>query len=266
MMAQQTWGNLIQSYLEGGTIHKTPETYQVDIAKGNISGATVIHKFGRNPDADQNEVVDIWDGDAEWVAPTAARTHTIVSSNTADTSAGTGARTVQVYGLDQDYALANEVVTLGGTVGTVTSGSYNIIHRMIVRTAGDAGQNMGSITATAASDNTITAAILAGNNQTLMAIYQIPANKTGYMTGFYADMQRSVTTGACDIQLKEKPDGEVYQVKFVGGVVGAGSSYLERRYDVPRSIPAKTTIKMTATASANNTDVSAGFDIILVDD
>ena len=265
-MAQQTWGNLIQSYLEGGTIHKTPETYQVDIAKGNISGATVIHKFGRNVDCDQNELEDVWDVGGEWVAPAAARTHTIVSSNTADTTAGTGDKSVQVYGLDADYALANEVVTLGGTVGTATTGSYTMIHRMIVRSAGDAGQNMGSITATAATDNTVTACVNPGNNQTLMAIYQIPANKTGYMSQFYADMNRSVTTGAADIFLKEKPDGEVFQTKDVGGVVGGGNSHLIRAYVVPRSIPSKTIIKASAQASANNTDISSGFELILIDD
>jgi hypothetical protein len=264
-MAQQTADNLIQSYLEGGSLHTTPEPFALDVAKGNVTGTTGVNKFGRNIDVDTGSVEDIWDGGETWIQPTAARLHDIVSSDNGDIAAGAGARTVQVYGLDSAYGLQDEIVTMNGTAGTPTANTYTMIHRVIVRSAGGSAQNIGSITATAQTDDTITAAILAGNNQTLMAIYQVPANKTAYMTTIYADMQRNVTTGAANIFLKEKPDGEVFQTKFVRGIVGTGSS-LNYEWGVPRQIAAKTIIKMAADVSSSNTDIAAGFDLILVDD
>lgn len=239
--------------------------FEVLVGMNELGDYAPQHKFGKNTDIDTAASEDIWDGGAVWVAPTEARLHLIASSVVSDTSAGTGARTVQIYGLDSAGALQNETVTMNGTTNVTTTNSYIMVHRMVVRTAGSNNANVGDISATAQTDSTVTAKILTGNNQTLMAIYQIPSDYSqGCIVSFYTDMNRKTTTGAADIALLAKPNGEVWQVKNVAGVVGAGTSHYQHRYVVPNCFAALTTLKMQATVSANDTDISAGFDIILV--
>lgn len=237
----------------------------LETSRGAISGYSGVDKFGRNPDVDTGAFEDIWDGGATWVAPTAPRVHNLTSTDGDDTSAGDGARTVQVYGLDSDGLLQNEIVTMAGTAIAATDGTYSMIHRMVVRTAGTIAQNVGTVLATAVTDATVTAQISPEQNQTLMAIYQIPSDKTGYLMSWYSSMNRSVTTGAANVRLLVKPPGEVFQVKSMLGLVGAGGSNFQQQKVFPLSITASSIIKVDSDVSANNTDVSAGFEILLED-
>lgn len=231
--------------------------------RGQIDNYSVITKFGRNSDVDTGGFEDVWDGGATWTAPTQDRVHDIASTDAADTSAGTGARTVDIYGLSSGV-VTGETITLNGTSNVATANSYGIIYRMIVRTAGSGGMNAGDITATAQTDSTVTAQITAGNNQTLMAIYQIPTGKTGYVFRWYGDMNRSNTTGAADMRLLVKPSGEVFQTKRYNGLIAAGTSGFDKTINF-LTVDALSIVKIDADASANNTDISAGFDILLVD-
>jgi hypothetical protein len=237
----------------------------LETSRGAISGYSGVDKFGRNTDVDTGAFEDIWDGGATWAAPTVPRVHNMTSTDGSDTSAGDGARTVQVYGLDSDGLLQNEIVTLAGTAIVATDGTYSMVHRMVVRSAGTIAQNVGIIKATAVTDATVTAQISAGQNQTLMAIYQIPSDKTGYLMSWYSSMNRNVTTGAADTRLLVKPPGEVFQVKSVIGLVGAGGSNFQQKKLFPLPLPALSIVKTDADASANDTDISAGFEILLED-
>lgn len=238
-----------------------------EVARGNISGYSSVLKFGRNIDVDTGSVEDIWDGGDSWTAPTIAQAHNVRSTNACDTGttgSGAGARTVELQGLDASYLAQSETVTLNGTTNVVTSNSYLRIFRMIVRTAGSDGINHGNITACAPTDDTLTAQISASFNQTLMAIYTVAASTTAYMTHYYASMNRSVTTGAANIFLKVMPSNETLQTKHVLGLVGPGTSYFRHKFEPPLKITEKSDIRIQADVSANNTDVSAGFDMILV--
>jgi hypothetical protein len=237
----------------------------LETSRGELSGYSGVEKFGRNDDVDSGAVEDVWDGGGVWVAPTQARVHNLASTSANDTSAGSGARTVEVFGLDASGLLANETVPLSGTALALTGGTYSMVHRLIVRSAGTLNTNEGTIKATAQTDNTVTAQIQPGNGQTLMAIYQIPSDKTGYITSWYASMNRNVTTGAADVRLLVKPPGEIFQVKRVRGLVGAGKSDFDHEYDFPLKVDALSIVKIDADASANDTDVSAGFSILLDD-
>ena len=161
------------------------EDYYTAAAAGNIRGVHTVNKFGCATDCDSGIRTDVWDGaDGStstdiWVPPTQARVHNLVSTDAADASAGTGARTVQVYGLKTwEDAESSEIVTLDGLTPVATANSYVIIHRMKCLTFGSGEINAGTITATAVTDATITAAISlqggVGNGQTQMCIYGVP--------------------------------------------------------------------------------------------
>lgn len=241
---------------------------QFEIARENLIGYSSVLKFGRNVDVDSGAIEDIWDGGDTWNAPTITQAHNIASTNACDigpASSGAGARTVEIQGLDGNYISQSETVTLNGTAAVETSSSYLRVFRMIVKSAGSDGINHGDITACAPIDDTVTAQISASFNQTLMAIYTVAASKTGYMTGYYASMNRSNTTGATNIFLRISADEEPFQTKHVLGLIGAGESYFRHPFNPPLRVTEKSDIKIQADASANNTDISAGFDMILVD-
>ena len=254
------------------TILNSPFT-PLEVTRGNVLGATFINKFGRNQQIDTNtDPEDIWDAGGIWAAPTAARIHQIASSDVNDDTDGAGtnagARTIRIFGLDANFALQEEDITLDGTTNVATN-SYTMIYRMQVLTTGSTAptaSNEGNIVATADTDGTVTAQINIGNNQTGMAIYQIPAGNGGRMLNFYGSLADSGGAGAnVDIQLLVQPTGGVFQVKQFHGLVAAGAAHFNHIFPVPFPLDAKDTVKMQAkTTSANAAVVSAGFDIIMI--
>lgn len=239
------------------TINEVP-LWDLQIARGFVTNAATIHKFGRNEDIDSGVAEDIWDYGGDWVLPTQARIHAIVSTSDEDKSGGTGASTMQIYGLDENFKSITETVNLNGIAGVNTANSYVSIHRMIVRTADGTGANVGTITATADTDGTVTAQISATKNQTLMACYVVPAETSLYLYGFCASITSNTVTKA-DIELYIKPYGEVYQVKNIVGIDSSGVGNIQHGYKFPLKIEAKSVVKLRATPTANNSNITGGF-------
>lgn len=250
--------------------------YGLNVSRGLIPGMSPLHKFGKTDNADNGVATDIWDGSTVgvpasliWAAPTTARTHQIVSASANDTSAGTGCRTLRIYGLTGWGAKeVSEDITMNGTTNVATANQYVIIHRMKSLTWGSAGPNVGDITATADTDATITAMFLAGMGQTEMAIYGVPSNQIFYMTHCYATVFRSVSAGV-DVSLLVNTIPDQQTGGFINkGSISAqttGSTDAEHPIEPPRPFPGPCIIKIQANASANNTVVSAGFHGYLVD-
>ena len=228
-----------------------------------------VNKFGRNPDIDTTtDPQDVWDGPTGvWVPPTAASIHDIASDSASDAAAGSGARTIRIYGLtDWDTAEVFEDITLNGTSNVATTKSYVIIHRMKVLTTGASGPNAGNITATARSGATVTAQISAGVGQTLMAIYGVPSTKVCYCSLAYASLYKQATT-AVDVSLLVNPDPASftgYLVKHTLGLNSAGSSYVPHKFEPYKKMEGPCIIKLNVEeVSTNNTAVSGGFDLFI---
>jgi hypothetical protein len=248
----------------------------LEIAEGEVTGHYSVNKFGKSENVDNGVLTDIWDAAAQpiWLAPTAARIHAIVSTDDNDGKTGsptsTGARTVRVYGLQTwDLAESSEVVTLDGTTPVNTANSYVIIHRMVVLTSGTSGPNVGVISATAADDATITAYIQATVGQTLMAIYGIPSTQKAYMTGFYSSMERDSPVAAeihghvvYSMDVANQPT--VFLTKHTWSQVETGSD-MQHTWNPYNKFTGPGILKLQVSSSANDTHVSGGFDIILVD-
>lgn len=236
--------------------------YGLEVARGAVNGQISVNKFGRNPDIDIG-TEDVWSQGGTWVAPTTARVHNIKSSDVNDTSAGTGARTITVNGLNGSYADTTETITMNGTTDVPTANSYVIIHRMIVATAGSGGTNAGTITATAVTDATISAAIVIGKGQTQLCIYQIPASYTGYLSSYGGSYNGGSTSNVL-LELFAKPFGGAFNLKGSVNMAESGSNFARRVYDTPLKFLEKTTLKLTATSDTVNSDVVGNFDLILV--
>lgn len=231
-----------------------------EVVKGNVASHSFINKFGLNPDIDTG-TEDVWGTGGMFVPPASAGTVAIVSTSINDTAAGTGAMTITVNGLNGSYVDTTETVTLNGTTPVNTVNSYFIIHRMIVATAGSGGTNVGTITTLSAGGGTpALASIQIGKGQTQFCIYQIPAGYTGYLYRYSG----GITGGAnLDLELFAKPFGGAFNLKGTL-VLTSATQHGELEFKAPLKFTEKTIIKMTGTASANNTICRANFDLILV--
>ena len=283
--ASADWDILSYSGVSGGT-GGTPVTNAADlhfplqVAQGNIAGHYAVGKFGRAPDVNSGVISDIWDGanatDSQdiWVAPTQARIHNIASTSTSDiATTGAGARTIRIYGLTSwSTKEVSEDINMNGTTNVATTNSYVIIHRMKVLTKGATSVNVGKITATAVTDATVTAMILAGQGQTQMAIYGWPSTQVGYVTEIYAGIRRAslgTSEAQADIRflLNPEPDVELlnFQVKHPTMVGSRAATPFTHNFNPYSRFDGPAILKMQAEGSANNLDVSGGFSLVLVD-
>lgn len=239
--------------------------FYFDVATGDVRSHSSVNKFGRNADIDSAAAEDIWDGGGVWNEPTVGQVYTMTSTSSADTSAGTGAQTVKVSGLISSTGLlANETITLNGTSWVTLTNNYQMIHRLTVLTAGSGGVNAGTIYAVGNTDGTVTAQVNVGNNQTLMAVFKIPAESEGCLLGYYASANKATgQTATVNTIVKAKPNGEVWQIKEIVGLIKDGSSNIERKYLVPSCFEPLTTVKITMDSNVDDVDGSAGFDLVL---
>jgi hypothetical protein len=141
---------------------------------------------GYLPAATANTEADIWGGSGEINWPAAAGVITVVSTSANDDGApvGTGARTIVITGLDGDYEVATETVTLNGTTGVDTTATFLRVNLVTVATVGALEENAGAITGGIAGDEVFR--IVAGRNATNRAVYTIPNDCAGYIVSYYA--------------------------------------------------------------------------------
>lgn len=232
------------------------------IAEGNVTGHSVMLKFGRNPDIDGAIEETIWEGGGIYPFQSTAQSLEVLSSDADDNSTGTGARTITLIGLDSNYAELTQVITLNGNNAVAITGTWLRVHRCSVTTAGTSGVNEGTITIRIAGGGTTLLIIGPSNGQTLMAVYTIPAGKTGYMLSYYASANSTPTAPSIDVKLFTRPGGGVINLKHQQAL-SAGAS-INHKFQVPFKIAEKTDIYLNATSNVNNTDVCAGFDLILM--
>jgi len=248
----------------------TSEPFELQVARGQISYHESVYKFGNNAQV-ADSVETIWQQGGLYSYLSAESVLKVSSSSANDTSAGTGARTVQLFGLDGDYNEISEVVTLNGQTAVNTTQSYLRINRMIVRSAGSGGANAGIIYA---GTGTVTTGVPAniyatingdGTNQTLMALWTIPAGYTGYLMQYDVSNGTSSNTPAvCKLLLVARPYGEVFQSKDVKSLTTG--MHIENSLVVPLKFTEKTDIEVRAVSSSASVtfDISAALEIVYI--
>ena len=219
------------------------------------------HKFGRNPDVDASAVEDVWDGQGKYVWMSHPQKQVITSTSDQDRGHGTGVGSIRCYGLSAEFFEQEEVVDLDGTTEVESAHEYLRFHRMeAVENHTSDRVNHGTLTARGKSSGIVTAQVTAGMNQTLMAIYTIPANfRAADLLGFYA----SIINGTGNVFLWVRSNG-VFNVKHVLGLSEQGTSYVNHRFHSPQRIGSMSDVKVSIAVDNNNADVSAGFEIDLI--
>lgn len=126
------------------SIHQTPSPI--------ILGRQTIPVVGFNPDIDIGVVEDLWPIGGLIDFPSVAGQVSIVSSSAVDTSAGTGAQAVIIFGIDDSFVEFTEIVALNGTTPVVTvSSDFIHVQSAAIVAAGTGLENAGTITFTVGS-------------------------------------------------------------------------------------------------------------------
>ena len=245
----------------------TSEPFDLQVARGQVAFHETQFKFGFNPDIDDS-LETIWAEGGLYSYLSAASVLKISSSSTDDTSAGTGARTITISGLDANYDEISESVTLNGQTAVNTTQSFLRVFRMIVDTAGSGGQNAGVIYA---GTGTVTSGVPAnkygtiavGDNQTLMCFWTVPRGYTAFLYQIDISMNTEVANKFGTVSLVARPNGGVFNVK---DKFALSQDIIHQEFRHPIKFEEKTDLEVRAIASSSNANlaVSAALDIVYI--
>jgi len=239
------------------------------------AGGEVWNKFGRTTNADAGVVTDVWDGanatdDQDiWIAPTEPRIHSLVSTSADDTnSGGSGARSVIVFGLRAwDAPPVMERVFLAGLTPVNTQFPYVVINHIQVCNCGGTSINAGKITATAATDSTVTAQINANAGMTLSSVFGVGMKDAAYITAWFCSILRPAADKNVFIQLMMNREPDLQTTGFIGlqsiGLQTDGSTSFSAGFSPYARLAGPALIKVQATASGADSDVMAGYDMVV---
>ena len=170
------------------------------------------------------------------------------------------------------YDEINETVTLNGQTAVNTTKEYLRINRMVVRSAGTGGSNAGVIYA---GTGTVTTGVPAnvyasvngvtGANQSLMALWTVPAGYTAYILQYdVSNGTTSNTPAVCKLILAVRPYGEVFQTKDVKSLTTG--MHVEETFSIPLKVEEKSDIEIRALSSSASVsfDISAALEIIYI--
>lgn len=249
--------------------------FLIEVAKGTVLGHSLVFKFGRNPDVDTlTDPEDVWTYGGLYTYNDTPSIQYISSSDALDVG-----MEITVEGLDADYKEQSVTVLLNGQnqtqIGTgetfvrvsraYNSGPLEFAGNLLIY-----DDTVTSVTLGVPSPTTsIKAEIKPIEQQTYMAIYTIPAGKTGYFLGGAI----SLTTGASAnksaiVDLMTRQFGGVFTGQETIAITSTGTSNFAQDLHAlgPLKLPEKTDIKATIRITdANDTGVAAYFSILLVD-
>jgi len=226
--------------------HLTQMPLGLAIQRGNIPNFSGIQKFGYNT-AVGTVFETIWENGSLYSYPTSSTTAVATSTSTDDNDS-----LVHIYGLDSDWDLADEVITVGGSASTT---SFIRVFRSVLTNANTGIVNVGKITTTV---NSLPVSIIdVGYGQSLQAIYTIPRNYRGYLMSIDVGTSKQKEVEA---KFMQRPlNGNTFQTKSL--ITSFGTPF-RKDYLVPEILSEKSDLEIRAKADAT-TSISAGFQLIL---
>ena len=227
--------------------------YEIDIAKGIVPGRMAVRRFGHNAACAATEET-IWGLSSLYVYLTSAEQLKVSSSAPAtDVPASTGAWTVLIYGLNANYRIITETVTLVNPGPVTTTQSFLRVCEVSVMTAGTGGKNAGNISVKNNANTNTVGYIPIGENQSHMAICTVP---TGY---------RFIMLARQGGELAAKVSHILFYIRVYGGVwqlhrdIAVKDSHFYVRMSMPWVLAARTDLEVRATATAGSGIVFGGF-------
>lgn len=235
----------------GGGVGDYP--YFIQVSRGLVDGHKRLFKFGHNPEI-QNISETIWDAGGVYVYPSSAVAMTVTSGAGA-TDNGVA---ITVQGLDSNYNEVSEEVTLASTGTATTTQTFLRVYRAFV-----SGSQAVTANTTIANGGTTYAQINTGENQTLMAVWTVPAGYTAYLLDTKITAFTEQNNKIATINVIARRENGVFRTADKFDVFAAA---VTQDYKCPIPFPEKTDIEVRAIATSSNADlrVAAGLDIIYI--
>lgn len=250
----------------------------LDVSRGDIPGFSAEIVNAHNLDIGRTAREDIWDNTGNYPFQTSTFIPVASSSNVNDTSAGTGAQSIQIRGVDATGAEILTSVNLNGTTEVTFPDSILNINEVLVTAVGSSDFNEGDITVFTQSGGTVVAKIIEQINGTLSSIRTVPTNQAYYVTSLFGSIVPTFEgTGLKEGELffeSTEPNifktlapsaVGVFKTRFATTTAKTGTSNFFHVFTSAPRIGAGQRIKLQFIAHQNNTKVVAGYEILIED-
>ena len=250
----------------GGWPKRIYDHTDLAISRGHTLGYRTLYKFGYNPDVNGDEET-VWEqgGDYPWLD--SAVTMFVSSTSVNDTSGGSGANTILIQGLDENYVEIEETITLNGQTQVTTQLSYLRVYRAFVTLAGSSGTSggiiyIGSSGATGGVPNGTVYANLSIGNQTQIAAYTVPAGHTLYLDEINITAALNLANKRVNASFHTRDFGSnVFRTRFINVLQ---SSQLKQLFKYPQEFAEKTDVEIRVSTNTTNNPIAASFQGVLI--
>jgi hypothetical protein len=228
------------------------EQFELQVGRGEVQGHRSVFLFGYSASITNAAFIPAWENTAAYTYPASAVAMSIVSTSASDTAVK-----IIVYGLDANYNLINETVTLTGTTPVVTTTLFFRVNQLDVLP--DSVNPVGVITAK--NDGVTYGQIAVDTGQSNMSVYTVPAGHTLYGNHVGAWSSTSVTSG-------------VYAIFRAQTLSPAGTKYIvsqapflntfEFAANFPLTFPEKTDVQFQFKSSGAGLAIGTIFEGVLI--
>lgn len=244
--------------------------YLIEVQRGNVSGVSLVHKFGRNDGIPNGSFAFVnLLGFTGWPL-SAATTVRVKAGNAADTAAGNGAREITIQGIDDAFAQTSEAVaTAGESASSATTASFWRVHRAWVSSAGVYGAaNTAAVVIENSAGGTDLIQIGVEEGQTQFAGWSVPLGKTAYLMSatLTADAAKAADFAMytrANLDDTSAPVSSKRLKLYFDGVLG---THVFKPRSPGSAIAAKSDIWWEAQGGGAGTEVSVDFELLVVDD
>lgn len=219
-----------------------------------------IHKFGSNGDV-PNQIsiespITVWDFQTNYNFPeNSGESLSVVSADSSDLG-----QEITIVGLDENFSSKQQTINLNGITNVVLDGSWSRVFRAYNSGSSELSGDISVVN----SEGDVYAYLMSENNQTLMALYTIPAEYTGYLMKFHCSAQNTSSAAInYTIHLKTREFGKVFRTRKI--ISCSTNQSDEETLLFPLELSAKTDIIFQIVgADGNGGAVNADFDIALL--
>jgi len=235
--------------------------YKQSVCMGIISYTDTILKFGKNESVGAGAYEDIWFTGGTEALLTSGETMDIVSSSGDDDSAGTGIQTLTIHGLDDNYSIIKETITMDGVTPVTTTTEFLRVYRAFGETAGTEGANVGTITITASTAASVHGTLEIGRNQTQKTQFTIPASFFGLLLNLHVSALKN-DQYVVDIRLREEGAVENTLFSFQGIEVVP-----DINFTIPFLLPPKSNMRVCAISTGGGgASINAFYQLLFVNE
>ena len=267
---------MVKVYKSKSVLSKTEEFY-LQLARGQIDGHTVVHKFGHDPIVATTSYTPVCFG-AVYRTPQPSGATTVrvkAGGNAADTAAGAGAQELTIIGLDATGAeVTDTLATAGASASASTTVSFIRIYRVYVSASGSyADATTPSHVAAIVIENTAgtedwltISATGFPRGRSEIGVYSVPFGYTAYITSLTIHVDAAQAAGILmfkreNILETAAPYTSMQLVLELGGAISGDHTH---NIEVPMQMNELTDFGFMAKSIASTADVSVNFEILLI--